>query len=485
MCHYLYSILAKWDIPLRRSLMVLVLAAPISLAAFGDATHKNLPEEAIIYMEFSGTNQQRWAADYLKAKAGGRYTGTCVNINYHAGQLGDDNTQCGAHGMLRVGGVKPDYFRDSFWNILSGFGWGPPQVSLLSGQNFSAWYHFVNMMERNKSGNRVVTGNYNIFDGYAPNALYSDFELGFDWLITTGMNNAQMSVDLPGCTDSACTEKSSVATGIDTNPATDYRQNGSTTPVSGGSGSQKLESQDGTNYNCFSDTAIIGACPDLGTEQGGWYQYPNISPGAAGYDIVSLFSGNEDWVIYEPAYNAATFYYNELWLEGFASRNTSLQTGPIQGRYYTVAGPELLYFAVVNHYTADMTQITHVWPTQSYNHLDYESYVSDEYGKRLVGGAAANNWENYDDARAYANTRQNRYASAVGGIHRLVLEQAFYTYHIRLRGGYDKMTTSSHTVWKNAGSWAVNNSVAAISLTNEKAVLDLRKCRNSAACNEN
>ncbi|MBX3724182.1 MAG: hypothetical protein KF713_20210 [Turneriella sp.] len=458
--------------------------APQATWGFGDATHKNLPEDGILYMEFSGSNQQRWAADYIKAKAGGRYAGTCVNINYHPGNMGNDNTQCGAHGILRVGGVKPDYFRDSFWNILSGFGWGPPQVSLLSGQNFSAWYHFLNLMERNVDGKRVISNNYNWFDGYGANTLYSNLELGFDWLITTGMNNAQMSVDLNACTDSACAERSSVATGIDTNPATDYRQNGSTTPVSGGSGSQRLESQDGTNYNCFSDTAIIGACPDRGAEFDGFYQVPNVNPGGAGYDPISFFTGNEDWAIYEPAYNAATFYYNELWLEGFSSRNTSLQNGPIQGRYYTSAGAELLYFAVVNHYGADMTQITHVWPTQSYNHLDYESYASDQYGNRSIGLTNTNNWENYDDAHAYMIGRQNRYAGAVGNIHRLVIEQAFYTYHIRLRSGYDKMTTSNQGIWKNAGVWAINNSIATIALTNEKAVLDLRKCRNSSTCNE-
>lgn len=454
------------------------------LNAFGDATHKNLPEDALLYMEFSGTNQQRWAADYIKAKTAGRYSGTCVNINYHPGAMGQDNTQCGAHGIMRVGGVKPDYFRESFWNILSGFGWGPPQVSLLSGQNFSAWYHFVNLMRQNKDGQDIISSNYNLIDGYAPNALYSNLELGFDWLITTGMNNAQMSVDLNNCTDPACAERSSVATGIDTNPATDYRQNGSATPVSAGSGSQRLEAQDGTNYNCFSDTAVIGACPDLGTNYAGFAQFPNVVPGGAGYDPVSFFTGNQDWVIYEPAYNAATFYYNEVWLEGFASRNGSLQTGPVQGRYYTVSGAEVLHFAVVNHYVADMTQITHVWPTQSYNHLDYESYASDQYGKRNIGDTTPNNWENYEEARAYSSARQNRYHGAPGGIHKLVIEQAFYTYHIRMRSGFDKMTTTSHSVWTNAGTWAINNSIAAIALTNEKAVLDLRKCRNSAACNE-
>jgi len=461
--------------------LLMGLMSPPVVWGFGDATHKNLPEDAIIYMETQGSNQQRWAADYIKAKAGGRYSGTCVNINYDPSNIGADNTQCGAHGIMRVGGVKPDYFRESFWDDLTFYSWGPPQYGILA-QNFSAWYHFINLAEKNVDNDRLVTNNYNTIDGYAPNATYSNFG-GLDWLITVGMNNAKMTVDLPGCTDPTCTEKSSIATGIDTNPATDYRQNGSTTPVSAGSGSKKLEEQDGTNYNCFSDTAIIGACPDLGVEFDGTLQIPNVVPGGSGYDPISYFTNNQDWVVYEPAYNPATFYYNELWLEGFLSRNTSLQTGPIISRYYNLSGPELLYFAVVNHYGADAAQITHVWATQSNNHPDYESFVSDEYGKRQIGNSAAQNWEDYVRAQAYMNTRQNRYHGAPGEIRKLILEQAFLTYHIRRRSGYDKMTTSNHAVWENAGRWAVSNAITTITLTNEKAVLDLRKCRNSAACN--
>jgi len=449
---------------------------------FGDATHKNLPEDALLYMEFHASNQQRWAADYIKAKAGGRYTGTCVNINYHAGQASSDNTQCGAHGIMRVGGVKPDYFREAFWEDLVTFSWGPPQFGPMAGQNYSAWYHFINLAERNVDGDRIVTDNYNVFDGYSPNGTYSALEIGYDWIITTWMNNARMTVNLSDCTDTSCAEASSVAVGINTNPATDYRQNNSTTPVSGGSGSRRIETQDGTNYNCFSDTAIIGACADAGTgSTGGLLQIPNTAPGGAGYDPISLFTGNQDWVIFEPSYNAATFYYNELWLEGFNSRDQSLQTGPIVARYYNVSGPELLYFAVVNHYTADATQQTHIWVTQSYNHVDYESYASDNYGRRLIGGSTDDNWENYHEAQAYANGRQNRYTS-LARIDKLIIEQAFHTYYIRMRSGYDKMTTSNTSVWRSAGVWAINNSIAATAISNEKAVLDLRKCRNSAAC---
>jgi hypothetical protein len=59
------------------TLAVLAMSAG-QLSAYSFYVHQNFPEESVLYMEFQGTNQQRWAADYLKAKAGGRYTGTCV-----------------------------------------------------------------------------------------------------------------------------------------------------------------------------------------------------------------------------------------------------------------------------------------------------------------------------------------------------------------------------------------------------------------------
>ncbi|MFO1472931.1 MAG: hypothetical protein U1F27_18085, partial [Turneriella sp.] len=67
-------------------------------------------------------------------------------------------------------------------------------------------------------------------------------------------------------------------------------------------------------------------------------------------------------------------------------------------------------------------------------------------------------------------------------IDRLLMEQVFRTYHIRMRSGYDFMTTSNKTVWTNAAIWAVRNSTAEMALITEKAVMDLRKCRNGGAC---
>ncbi|HMV36811.1 MAG TPA: hypothetical protein PKD60_13015 [Turneriella sp.] len=65
---------------------------------------------------------------------------------------------------------------------------------------------------------------------------------------------------------------------------------------------------------------------------------------------------------------------------------------------------------------------------------------------------------------------------------RLIIEQAFYTYLIRFRSGYDKMTTSNQGIWRNVVTWAMQNGHAAMALVNEKAVMDLRKCRNSPTC---
>ncbi|MCS6972100.1 MAG: hypothetical protein NZL89_03670, partial [Leptospiraceae bacterium] len=176
-------------------------------------------------------------------------------------------------------------------------------------------------------------------------------------------------------------------------------------------------------------------------------------------------------------------YYNEGWLEGFASRNHSLQTGPIVGRYYTVSGDQILYYALTHHYTGDIVQMTHVWVSTGYNHTDIEGWAETKYGKRLIGGSDPDkNMENYINTQAYANSRQNRYNLPVGNVHRMIIEQAFYTYHLRFRSGYDKMTTSNQAVWRNVVTWAMQNGHAAMALVNEKAVMDLRKCRNSATC---
>jgi len=448
------------------------------LSAFTVNVHQNMPEDGFLYMEFQGSNQMRWAADYLKAKAGGRYTGTCVNINYTASEMSyGNNVQCGALGIERVGGVKPDYFWDAFWDDLLFFNWHVEDFGIYS-NNFSSWFHFVNLLKTNEDGDKLITNNYNKFDGYAYNQTYGFPNIGIDYLLAVFMNNAQMSVNLPNCTDTNCGEWQGISALYKANPATDYKQNGSTTPVSGGSGSKATEQQDGTNYNCFSDLTLFGNCPDLGTEYDGTYQVPNGNPGGGG-----ILFGDEDWVIYEPATNASAFYYNQMWLEGLASRNSTLETGPIQGRYYSVSGSEILYFTVVQHWAGDMTQIAHIWSTIGYNHGDYESYADEKYGKRVIGGSDGDkNYEDYMESQAYANSWQARYSIPVGNIDRLLMEQVFRTYHIRLRGGTDIMTTSNKGVWTNAAIWAVRNSTAEMALITEKAVLDLRKCRNSAAC---
>jgi len=105
----------------------------------------------MLYMEFQGTNQMRWVADYMKAKAGGRYSGTCVNINYTAAEMSyGNNTQCGALSIERVGGVKPDYFWDAFWDDLLFFNWHVEDFGIYS-NNFTSWFHFVNLLKTTKT----------------------------------------------------------------------------------------------------------------------------------------------------------------------------------------------------------------------------------------------------------------------------------------------------------------------------------------------
>jgi len=448
------------------------------LNAYSFYVHQNFPEESVLFMEFQGTNQQRWAADYLKAKAGGRYTGTCVILGGAAAGK-PENVQCGAIGINRVGGDKPDYVQDVFidhpilpfsWNVI--------------GINVTSYTHFINLKTGDASGNRHVTNNHNLIDGYSYNTTYGFEEFGsLDSLIATGLNSSKFTIDVRNCTNSACAEYIEVALGVGEDPTRDYMQNGSTTPRGNPSGDKRLGADDGTNYNCLSDTTIIGNCPDLGVKLDNTYQVPNVIPGGAG-GIDDFFVGNQDWLIWEPSYNAATFYYNEAWLEGLASRNNSLQTAPIVGRYWNISGNQILYYALSHHYTGDIVQMTHVWVSTGYNHTDIEGWAEEQYGKRTVGGTNPGyNMENYVNSQAYSNSRQNRYNLPVGNVHKLIVEQAFYTYLIRFRSGYDKMTTSNTGVWRNVVTWAVQNVTAEMALVNEKAVMDLRKCRNSAACN--
>lgn len=457
-----------------------ILSASSQLFSWSGDVHQNIPEESFLYMEFQGTNQMRWAADYVKAKAGGRYTGTCVNMNYPADGMRGDNTQCGAIGIHRIGGDKIDFLQDTFMDHALFYDWKAP----LLGNNFTSYTHFINLKQNNANGNKLVTNNYNIIDGYSYNGTYGFEEFGsLDSLIAFALGSGQITINIAGCTDTKCAEWLSASTTMNTNPMIDYKQNGSQTPLGNPHGSKQLGSDDGTNYNCYSDTAVLANCPDVGAQYDGTYQYPNIGPGVARDNIDSFFTSNEDWVIWEPSYNAATFYYNEGWLEGLTSRNHSLQTGPIVGRYYNVTGDQVLYYTLTHHYMGDVTQMSHVWVTTGYNHTDIEGFNEDHYGKRQIGGTnSSQNYEDYVNSQAYANTRQNRYNVPVGNIPKLILEQTFLTYHIRFRAGYDKMTTSNTGVWENFIRYSMQNGHASMALVNEKAVLDLRKCRNSGAC---
>ncbi len=447
-----------------------------SLFAYTFHVHQNMPEDAFLYMEFQGTNQQRWAADYMKAKAGGRYTGTCVTLGGEAS--GDSlNIQCGAIGITRVAADKPDWVQDVFIDhAILPFNWNAVGV------NVTSYTHFINLKKQSANGDGLITNNYNMIDGYSYNTTYGFEEFGsLDSLIAIGLSNSEFSIDPKNCTESACSEYLGVATGVNENPTVDYMQNGSTTPLGNANGSKKLGSDDGTNYNCLSDTALF-FCPDEGTKYGDTYQYPNVVPGGA-KGIDDFFVGNQDWVIWEPSYNAATFYYNEAWLEGLQSRNHSLQTSAVVGRYYNVSGDQLLFPSLTHHYSGDIVQMTHVWVTTGYNHTDIEGWADEKYGKRQIGGTnPSENFEDYVLSQAYSNARQNRYNMPVGNVAKIILEQTFLTYHVRFRAGYDKMTTSNKTVWENMVKWAVRNVNAEMALVDEKAVMDLRKCRNSATC---
>lgn len=459
----------------------IICTLPESIFPWSVDVHQNIPEDSVLYMEFQGTNQQRWAADYVKAKAGGRYSGSCVNINYTPDKMSrGDNTQCGAIGIHRVGGDKIDFLHDTFLDHPLFYGWEDP----ILGNNLTSYTHFINLKQTTANGDPLITNNYNTIDGYSYNTTYGFQEFGsMDSLIAFALGAATVTINVGGCTDSKCGEWLSAAAGMNTNPIVDYMQNGSITPLGSPHGSKQLGLDDGTNYNCLSDTAVVAPCPDKGSQYGGTYQVPNTNPGGASGNVLSFFESNEDWIIWEPSYNAATFYYNECWLEGLNSRNHSLETGPIVGRYYNVTGDQVLYYTLTHHYTGDVTQMTHVWVSTGYNHTDIEGFNEDHYGKRQIGGSnPAQNYENYVNSQAYSNSRQNRYNVPVGNIPKLILEQTFLTYHIRFRSGYDKMTTSNQGVWENFIRYSMQNGIASMALINEKAVMDLRKCRNSGTC---
>jgi hypothetical protein len=107
-----------------------------------------------------------------------------------------ENVQCGAIGINRVGGDKPDYVQDVFidhpilpfsWNVI--------------GINVTSYTHFINLKTGDASGNRHVTNNYNLIDGYSYNTTYGFEEFGsLDSLIATGLNSSKFSIDVRNCT---------------------------------------------------------------------------------------------------------------------------------------------------------------------------------------------------------------------------------------------------------------------------------------------
>ncbi|MCB1200347.1 MAG: hypothetical protein KDK41_06860 [Leptospiraceae bacterium] len=467
--------------------------------AYTREVHKNLPEDAFLFMELDGSNQQRWAADYMKAKAGGRYTGYCQQMappshpikeaidygNVDFCVSASDKTHYGAVGIARVGGIAPDLVFDAFYDDLLFFSWQFPNFGLYA-NNFTSIQHFINLLTSNEEGFPIRTQNHNDYDGYAYNASYGFPSLGLDYALAVGMNNASMTVNLPGCTHSNCAERYSIVP--NGNPAIDYRQNNSQTPVGTPSGDKQTPG-DGSNYNCYSDT-LFNNCPDEGSKVGDYYQIPNTNPGGGGF-----FTSDQDWIVAEPGDNASTFYYNEFFLEGGTSRNDTLQSSAVVGRYYSIAAQELIYLGTVQHWTGDFNQPTHLWATLGYNHGDYETFADEEYGPRATGQSVTNqNYETPSLAIAHANSRQNRGFSylatndprgndKLAGIDRFLMEQGFLTYHLMFRPGHNKLQTTDKSVWRNVLRWAVPSAVAQMAIIYEKGILDLRKCRNSSTCN--
>ncbi|RME90188.1 MAG: hypothetical protein D6767_07200 [Candidatus Hydrogenedentota bacterium] len=481
---------------------IIFLLVTSSIHSFTYQTHQNLAEEGLIYMEQYGTNQMRWAFEYLKAKANGRLyepgTGSpsdvCYDYNDPNGHAtgsqttGNDN-QCGIVGIGRAGGIGPDFFRDNWWDDATT--WNYEFNAGFTRNNFTSWSHFINLLTVSDSGVILVTNNHNDYDGYSYNANYGFPGVGIDYTVATFMNNAWMTIDLPNCTD--CTNKFTPQP--NGNPAVDYKQNGSTTPVGApGNGGKKSATANGSNYNCFSDVYTTGNCPDEGTDKDGnrgqdaccffgvcncWdpppnpYQIPNVYPGAG-----HVTEGDEDWIIYEPADNTSTFFFQEMFLEGGTSRNYNsassgtFESSAVSGRYYSLPGDDLKYLALVMHWAGDMNQQSHIWSTIGYNHGGYEEDVDVNYGPRIPGGNAASNYEDFNKIKAYANSRNLGHNATISQI---FMEQAFHTYHVRLRTGYDTLTNTN--AYTNAAKWAVNNAAAMIAILYEKGVLDLRKYR--------
>ncbi len=445
------------------SIIILFMAAislfPGSAMALWDKGHQNSARDALNYMNDHGTNQQRWVVDYLKAKSGGYEEGS--TFGSYEGDGKTEGTEEGLVGIARAGAIAPDYAHDLFWDSgLLGFGWSA------LGSNFSSFTHFMNFNKRsdpdyNSGGHPLVTWNYNDFDGWSYQANVGFDQFGsLDYTIAVGIGNANMTVDLENCSD--CDGKYTFIPGG--NPAIDYKQNGSTTPVGNPSGGGKRTDYDnGTNYNCFSDISLTGNCPDRGDEYGGTTQIPNTFSGGGWVTY-----GDQDWAIFEPMDNCAVFYYNEWFLEGGSStagdNRHSLQSDAMSGRYYSITGNDIRYLTMVLHYAGDANAQVHIHSTTGYNHSDYEEWIDNNYDSLL----------DIDKVKAYINSRSNDHNGEVDDI---LTENGYSTYLGRYRSSYDILYNTSTGIWRNAGSYAINQTLVTTVLLLEKGVLDLRNNR--------
>lgn len=541
---------------------VIFISAAGGLLSFVDNAHQNLPEDALLYIESYGSNQQRWAFDYLKAKAGGRYIDSSSNAGDYSATVGGPGQNsagpkfgdvygnggakttipspatrisvaamaanpcfdpqdfallkappegpfvgvgCGIIGISRAGGVGPDYFRDTFWHgsgitggVVTSGSWKytAPDFTKIGDLNFSSAFHFINLVNKNyDSGSNqqdLVNNVYNDYDGYSYNGNwnYSSFlgsGVGKDYGVAIAFNNAQMSIDVQNCT--ACTGEGGIYTLVNyANPPQSYKQNRSTTPVgTPGSDGTKIPSGTGSNYNCYSDMKLTGNCPDEGwyycfsTVFGActsWqYRIPNTTPGGG-----DTAYADQDWIIYEPADNAATFFYNEVFLEKGTSYSggnmNSLQPSAVTGNYYTMDAMSLRGLGVVMHWAGDINQPMHIWSTLGNNHSEFEAFADSTYGRRTVGGSdSGKNYENFaNDARAFTNSRVKRYYD---GLDEIYLENAWITYNTRLRSGFDVVVNTDTTTRGNMLRHGVNSAIATMALIFEKAAMDLRKCRTA------
>lgn len=440
-------------------LFLFILMASLPLEALWDNGHKNSTRDALLYMNDHGTNQQRWVIDYLKAKCGGFEEGDTFGA--YEGDGKTEGTEAGLMGIARAGAIAPDYAHDLFWDSgLLGFSWSA------LGNNYSSFTHFMNFNKRsdpgyNDGGHPLVTWNHNDFDGwsYQGNVGFDQFG-SLDYTIAVGIGNANMTVDLPNCSE--CSGKYTFVPGG--NPAIDYKQNGATTPVgSPSAGGKRTDYDNGTNYNCFSDTANVGNCPDRGDDYGGTTQVPNTYPGGGWTG-----TGDQDWAIFEPMDNCATFYYNEWFLEGGASTSGenrhSLQPETLGGRYYSISSEDIRYLAMVLHYAGDANAQVHIHSTTGYNHSDYEEWIDNNYSGLF----------NVSKVQAYMNGRSN---TCDGDVDDILTENGFYTYLGRYRDSYDILYNTSTDIWRNAAVYAINHTVVSTVILLEKGVLDLRKNR--------